>query len=133
MTSPGRRRASAMIRSTRVPVRERSTSRRQLGVADAARAVGLGRRAHRSDERGLAAERHLDVLAPGQLEHGAGVLGDLPRVDVAADAGDGDQVCLGRRRRVEQREAVVDAGVDVEDQGRGHRRWNLAGAEAAVE
>ena len=38
-------------------------------------------------------------------------------VDVAADAGHGNELRLGRRGDVQDRERVVDAGVDVEDQG----------------
>ena len=53
---------------------------------------------------------------PGELQHGPGVPLDLAGVDVAADAGDRDQLGLGRGGRVEQGEAVVDPGVDVEDE-----------------
>ena len=41
---------------------------------------------------------------------------DLAGLDVARHAGHRHQLGLGRRRRVQEREAVVDPGVDVEDQ-----------------
>ena len=97
-------------------LRQRGGWRRQLRVAEAARAVRLGRRLERPDERHLAAERDLDVAAAGQLEDRQRVRGDLPRVDVAGDAGDRDQLGLGRGGGVEERERIVDAGIDIEDQ-----------------
>ena len=100
-------------------VAERAAGRRQLGVAQPLRPVRLGRRLERSDERDLAAHRDLDVGAAGELEHGPRVDPDLAGVDVARDAGHGDEVGVGRRGGVEQREAVVDAGVDIEDEGEG--------------
>ena len=47
----------------------------------------------------------------------AGIPLDLSGVDIAADARDGDQLGLGARNRIQQRERVVDAGVDIDDQG----------------
>ena len=98
---------------------------RQLRVAEALRAVGLRRR---SRARGRAAlgrpSGDLDVGPPGELQHGAGVaLRDLRASTLPADAGDGDQVGVRRAARVQQREGVVDPGVDVEDQrgSIGHR------------
>ena len=101
------------------------------GVAARQRASRVGQHAHRprprgpcvsgvvtsgAHERHLATERHLDVAATGQLQHGPGVDADLARVDVARDAGDGPDVGLGRGAGVQQREAVVDAGVAVDEQ-----------------
>ena len=88
-------------------------------MAQSLRAVGLGRRLERPDERDLATHRDLDVRSAGELQHGARVDPDLLRVDVARHARGGDQVRVGRGRGVEQREAVVDAGVDVQDEGEG--------------
>ena len=68
------------------------------------------------DERLLAPEGDLDVGPAGELEDRPRVALDLAGVDVAADAGHGDELGLGRGAGVEQRERVVDAGVDVEDQ-----------------
>ena len=69
--SPGRRRASSRMRSTRVAVRQRPRRRRQLGVTEALRPVRLGRRLERADERRLAPDRDLDVGPAGELEDGA--------------------------------------------------------------
>ena len=86
-------------------------------MAQALRPVGLGRGLERPDERDLAAHRDLDVGPAGELEHGPRVDPDLLRVDVAGHARHRDQVGVGGGGGVEQREAVVDAGVDIEDQG----------------
>ena len=102
-------------------VGQRPRRRRQLGVAEALRAVRLGRRLERADERDLAPERDLDVGPAGELEDGPGVDRDLAGVDVARDAGHRDELGLGRGGRVEEREAVVDPGVDVEDERRSGR------------
>ena len=77
-----------------VAVGEGAASRGEHRVPDPPRAVRLGRRDERPYERRLASEGHLHVVAAGQLQHGAGVLGDLAGVDVAADAGDGDELRL---------------------------------------
>ena len=47
------------------------------------------------------------------------LIADLAGVDVARHAGHRDELGVGRRGGVQQREAVVDAGVDIEDQGEG--------------
>ena len=60
-------------------------------------------------------EGDLDVGPTGKLEDGQRVLGDLVGLDVPAAAGDGDDLGLARRHRVEEREAVVDAGVAVDE------------------
>ncbi len=75
--SPGRRRASSRIRSTRVAVAQRAARRRQLGVAETLRPVRLGRRLEPADERDLAAHRDLDVGPTDELEDGPGVDADL--------------------------------------------------------
>ena len=79
--------------------------------------MGLGRRLEGADQRHLAPERHLDVVASGELEHGQRVLDDLPRLDVARAARHGEQLGLWCGTGVQQGEAVVDAGVDVEQEG----------------
>ncbi len=116
--SPGRRRASSRMRSTAC----RSDSGRVGGGSsawpEALRPVRLGRRLERADERRLAPERDLDVGPAGELEDRPRVDRDLRRVDVARHAGRGDELGVGRGGRVEEREAVVDPGVDVEDEGR---------------
>ncbi len=76
-----------------------------------------------SHERDGPAERDLDVAPPCELEHGERVPGDLVGLDVAAAAGDGDDLGLGRGHRVQEGEAVVDPGVAVDEDrdGLGHR------------
>ena len=66
--------------------------RRQLRVAETARAVRLVRRLERPDERCLASERDLDVGAAGELEDREGIDRDLSGVDIAGDAGDRDEL-----------------------------------------
>ena len=85
-------------------------------MAEALRPMGLGRGLERSQERGLAPEGDLHVGPPGELEHRAGVDPDLARVDVARDARDGDEVHLRRGHRVQEGKAVIDPGVDIEDE-----------------
>ena len=96
---------------------ERAARRGQVRVADPARPVRLGRRLERLHERLLAPERHGHVRPTGQGQDGARVLGDAPRVHVPADARHPDELDLGRGTRVQEREGVVDAGVDIEEQG----------------
>ena len=77
--------------------------------------MGLRRDLERADERPVGAQRHLDVGPAAELQHGARVALHVVEVDVAGHAGDGHELRLGRGAGVEQRQAVVDAGVDVED------------------
>ena len=91
--------------------------RRQLGIADPQRAMRLGRGLERAHQRHLATDGDLDLGATGELQDGPRVDRDLARLDVARQARHRDQLGFRRRRGVEQREAVVDAGVDVEDDG----------------
>ena len=100
----------------RVAVGQRPARWRQLGVAEALRSVRLLGRLERADERDLAAQRDLDVRPPGELEDGPRVDPDLAGGDVARHAGRGDDLGVGRGGGVEEGEAVVDAGVDVDDQ-----------------
>ena len=99
---------------------------RQLGMAEALRTVCLGRRLERLEERPVAPEGDLDIGPSGELEHRAGVPLDLVRVDVAADAGDRDQLRLGARDGIQERQRIVDPGVDVEDQRNGDHRATVA-------
>jgi len=70
----------------------------------------------RPDQGHLAAQRDLDVFAPGEFEHRERVLDDLLRFDVSGAARHGEQLDLWRGACVQEGEAVVDAGVDVEQQ-----------------
>ena len=90
MISPGRRRASSRIRSTRVAVGQGGGRRRQLGVAEALRPVRLLGRLERPDERRLAPHRDLDVGPARRARGSARVLiptwraATLPDTHVAA-------------------------------------------------
>ena len=77
--------ARAVSTMTSAPCRSETgrRRRRQLRVAEPVRPVRLGRRLEGADERLLAPERHLDVVAARQLQHGPRVLVDLARIDVA--------------------------------------------------
>ena len=85
-------------------------------MPEALRSVRLRRRLERSDQRHLATEGDLDVRPPGELQHGPGVDRDLASVDVARHARHRDELGIRRAGDVEQGEAVVDPGVDVEDE-----------------
>ena len=85
-------------------------------MAEPARAVHDRERLVVAHERLRGAPRDLDVAAPGELEHRERVLGGVVDRDVAHHGGGADQVDLRRGDRVEERERVVDAGVDVQDQ-----------------
>ena len=89
----------------------------QLGVAEAARAVGLGGDLERPQQRRRAPGGHLDLAAARELEHGAGVSLGVDEGGVARQAGHGDELGVRARARVQQRQRVVDPGVDVEEQG----------------
>ena len=65
----------------------------------------------------------LHVGAPGGLEYTERVVDDIVERHVAGHTGHAGQVDVGVCRGVDQREGVVDAGVDVED-----HRQALAGA-----
>jgi hypothetical protein len=95
---------------------ERVGSAAERRVPDSARPVRLRRHLEGPDERHRPSERNLDIGSAGQLQDGPCVLGDLDRVDIARHAGDGDDLSFGRGAGVEEREAVVDPGVDVEDE-----------------
>ena len=114
--SPGRRRASSRMRSTAwrsdsgaagggSSAWPRPCGPCVSGVVSSARTSGVSRPSATSTSR-----------PAGELEDGPRVDRDLAGVDVARDAGRGDELGVGRGGGVEQREAVVDAGVDVEDE-----------------
>ena len=83
-------------------------------MARASRASSRG-----SEERDLAAHRDLDVGAPGELRRGR-MFGFRPAGRRCCPKRTSPpRVGIGRGGSVEQREAVVDAGVDIEDEGEG--------------
>ncbi len=71
-------------------------------------------------DRRRAARPDGNVGAPGERQHGARVARGLIKIDVAGDGRDADEAraWAGAGAGVEQAERVVDAGVDVDDQGR---------------
>jgi hypothetical protein len=99
-----------------MPIADRSARRRKFCIADAPRSMRLGRGLERPLKRHLASDRDLDIRAAGQLEDGERVDRDLASLDVARHTRDRRDVRLGRPERIEEREAVVDAGVDVEQE-----------------
>src|SRR3990170_3708062 len=111
---------------------------RQLRIADAPRPVRLRRRREGPHQRRFAPQRHFDVRAIGQLQDRARVHSHLPRVDVARHAGGGHELHLRRGARVEEGQGIVDAGVDVEDDGvalghaRGSRRTTSIAHDGTV-
>ena len=68
--------------------------------------------------RGAGADRH--VSAAARLEHGEGVAHDVGKRRVPTDAGHCAEVQVGVQARQEEGARVVDARVDVEDDGGGH-------------
>ena len=78
-----------------------------------ARIVRLGR------ERERGAWRHRNVRAAGEREHGAGVAGRVGETYVADDGRDAEKARPSLGAGVEEGEGVVDAGVDVDEQGFG--------------
>ncbi len=115
-----------------VSVRHGAARRWQLGVPDAARSVGLRRRLEWPNEGHLAPQGDLHVLASGQLEHGKRVLDDHARLDIAGAARDGHELGFGGGARVQEREAVVDPGIDVEQERCARCHGNLILTEGTV-
>jgi hypothetical protein len=101
-----------------VSVREGPGRRRQFGVAESLRPVRLGRRLERAHERDLATERDLDVGPPGELEDPLGVGRHLAGVDIADTQVAATSSVSGDAAAYRSARAVVDARVDIEDQGR---------------
>jgi hypothetical protein len=83
----------------------------------------LGGDLQRPDQWDRPADRDLHVVPARQLQHRPRVPLDLVDLDVAADTRDREQLGVVAGGRVQDREAVVDAGVHVEEQRRagGHR------------
>ena len=72
-----------------------------------------------ADERPARAPGDLDVVVPAELQDRQRVLGRVLDVDVAHHGGRGDQRHFRRCERIEDRERIVYAGIDVEDQRTG--------------
>jgi len=70
----------------------------------------------RNDERSEASRRHLDVAGAAQLQDRARVRFHLRLRDISGAAGHCEELDLGCGEREEERDAIVDAGVDVHDQ-----------------
>jgi hypothetical protein len=78
--------------------------------------MGLRCRLERSFQRSLTPQRDLDVSATGQRQHRARIDPDLPGVGIARDTGDGDQLDIVGADRIQQGEAVIDPGIDIQDE-----------------
>ena len=104
-----------------MPIGHRHRCWRQARVAESQRAMRLGRRDQRPDERRLAPDCDLDVDPAGELQDCSSVLGDLAGVDVAGHARDADDLGIRRADCVQECEGVVDAGVAVDDDRRARR------------
>ena len=73
------------------------------------------------DERSHGARRDRDVGCARRVEDAQGVVDDLCERGVARDARDAEHVEARMAHREQDREGVVDPGVDVEDHGNAHR------------
>ena len=117
VTSPGRRagRLDDDVRRHDAPTAAGSAAAARRGRCPAGRAspgvISSGR-----TSGVVAADGDLDVRPPGELQDGQRVAGDVLGADVAGQAGHGEDLGLGARAGVEEREAVVDAGVAVDEQ-----------------
>ncbi len=116
--------------------RQRPRRGRQERVTESLWSVRLGGGHERAHQRCLATQRDLDVGPTRQLQHGPGVDGHLDRVHIARDARDRPDVGVGGRAGVQQREAVVDARVTVDEQRQGarggHQNTRLVGIDDVV-
>ena len=73
------------------------------------------------EERAVRTGEDRHIRAPGRLQDGEGVADDVVKRGVAVHAGDAEELDLRMACSEQQRERVVDAGVDVEDEA-GHAR-----------
>jgi hypothetical protein len=106
------------VRRARV---ERDVGLGQVVAVERRRAVHVGRRLQRADERALGAGCHRDVADPGQRADAQRVPGDLVELAVAGDGRDRAEVELRARGGEQQRDRVVVAGVAVDDARPGHQ------------
>ena len=74
----------------------------------------------RHHERPRGAGRHRHVLPPGQREHAQGVARRRLERQVARDRREREQLDLRAREREQDCDRVVDAGVAIDDERRGH-------------
>ena len=91
----------------------------QDGVPEAAPAVDIARVLHLDRDRSRRARPDGDVGAPGERENRPRVARRRGKGDVADDRGDAEDLRLRMGAGVEQRQRVVDSGVDVDDEGLG--------------
>jgi hypothetical protein len=75
------------------------------------------RGAERRGEWGEASERDIDVACARELQNRQRVRRRARRFDVSRGAGRGNELDVRRGHCIEQRDAVVDTGVDVHDHG----------------
>ena len=119
MRRPECERAAAMIESAACSASDEFLRLRQNRMAKAGRAVNFTRVPHRDGDRGRRARPDGNIRSPGKRENRARVARRGRERNVADDRGDAEDVRLVMRAGVEQRERIVDAGVDVEDEGLG--------------
>ena len=85
-------------------------------MAEAGLAVNLARVPHRDGDRRRRARPDGDIRSPRERQNRARVARRGGQRNVADDGGDAEDLRLVMRAGVEQRQRVVDAGVDVKDE-----------------
>ena len=68
---------------------------------------------------------HRHRASPQNVEDGQGIAHRILHEDIAVCGGDADELGLGAAERIGDREGVVDAGVQVEDQFLGHEGFSF--------
>src|SRR5580704_14057913 len=86
-------------------------------MAKAGRAVNFTRVLHRVGDRGRRARPDGNIRSSGKRENRSRVASRGRERNVADDCGDAEDSHPIMRAGVEQRKRIVDAGVDVEDEG----------------
>ena len=116
MRRPECERAAAMIKSAACSASRRLVRLGQNRMAEAGLAVNLARVPYRNGDRCRRARPDRDIRPPGKRHNRARVARRGRKGDVADHSGDAEDLRLVMRAGVEERERIVDAGVDVDDQ-----------------
>ena len=111
---------------------ELAIRRRQGGIAQTLRSVGVLGRAKRRAHRLFGTLRHRNALDPAQLQQAQVVLANLLHRNISRGGGDADQFGVGAGEQVRQRHRVVHARVDVSEDGLRHGRNHTAADELPV-
>ena len=117
--APGMRARRGDDRIRRMQRMPRLVGRGQDRMAEAGLAVNFARVPHRDRDRRRRARPDGNVRPPRKRENGAGVSRRGRKRNVADDGRDAEDWRLVMGAGVEERERVVDAGVDVDDEGLG--------------